>query len=397
MNDGLKKIPRFKGSQEVIDQPTFHGPEVFSLLERAFQYAMERNPTDIQESYYVFGGRPVRFRIVGRELHQQILRPFSHLRHTGPIPDTAQLNIDLWDECETEIRCQIRPISSDSKWQQITVQSSDMRYTAQQLPNTLTCLDRKQSRIVGSIAWSPWVFIYERAKPLARLLLEWHNDQGIQIIHGGLVAKNGQGAFLVGKSGSGKSSSSLACLGGGLDFLGEDYVGLEITQEGSIIGHSLYNSVFLERTNLKRFHELNPYIISDMHSEEKKSAVILSEGFRGRLKRSVPIRALVITRVNGQSIRSRFRSASKGEALLDLGPSCLFQIPSRGAESLPQLAELVNAIPAYHLDLGSDMLSIPSAVEEILQEIIHAPADSFDLGSVHPKDIPLSDGSGNPY
>lgn len=371
MAQDFHNIPRFEGAAEVIDKPTFQGSEVFGLLDQAFQYAMEKNPTEVLESYYTFGGRPVRFRIVGQELHQQILRPFSHLRYTGTVPDIPQLTIDLWDECKTKIRCQAHPISFDTKWKQITVQSSDMRYVAQQLPNTLTCLDRTESRIVGSIAWNPWIFIYERAKPLARLLLEWHNDQGIQIIHGGLVALNGQGVLLVGKSGSGKSTSSLACLCGGLDFLGEDYISVEITQEGSVVGHSLYNSVFLERTHLGRFQELSPYVITGLHTNERKSTVILADAFGPQLKQSVLIGALGLARVNGQTVQTKFQCASKADALLSLGPSCLFQIPSRGAESFPTLVELTSLVPSYHLDLGTDLNGISAAVGKILSGIKH--------------------------
>ncbi len=372
---------RFEGAAEVIDQPTFQGAEVFQLLDQAFQSSQAKNQTETQESYFVFGGRFVRFRIVGRELNQQILRPFSHLRHTGTTPDKTHLTIDLWDECKTKIRCQAHPISGDSKWKQITVQSSDMRYVAQQLPNTLTCLDRTQSRIVGSIAWNPWVFIYERAKPLARLLLEWHNDQGIQIIHGGLVALNGQGVLLVGKSGSGKSTSSLACLCGGLDFLGEDYISVELTRDGAVIGHSLYNSVFLERTHLRRFQQLSSYVIAGPHTNERKATVILSEAFSPQLKQSVPIQALALARVNGQSSQSQIRVASKGEALLSLGPSCLFQIPSRGAKSFPRLAELATMVPSYHLELGSDLRDIPGAVGRILSEVTDQGKNSLFLGT----------------
>ena len=384
MTQDAPNNPRFEGAAEVIDQPTFQGSEVFQLLGRAFQYAMEKNLTEVQESCFVFGGRFVRFRIVGRELAEKILRPFSHLRHAGAVPENPHLTIDLWDECKTKVRCQAHTTSCDSKWHQITVQSSDGRYLAQQLPNTLTCLDRNQSHIVGSIAWSPWVFIYEFAKPFARLLLEWHNDQGIQVIHGGLVAKNGQGALLVGKSGSGKSTSSLACLCGGLDFLGEDFVGLEITKEGTVIGHSLYNSVFLERAHLKRFQELSPYVIDGSHTNERKATVILSEAFSPQLKQSVPIRALGLARVNGQLLQSQIRLASKGEALLSLGPSCLFQIPSRGAKSFPKLAELAAMVPSYHLELGSDLNGIPAAVGNILSKVKSQGKDSLSSGSGQP-------------
>ena len=206
-------------------------------------------------------------------------------------------------------------------------------------------------------------------KTFGQVAIGMANDQGIQIIHGGLVAKNGKGVLLVGQSGSGKSTSSLACLCGGFIFLGEDYIGLEITEEGSVIGHSLYNSVFLERAHMNRFEELTPYVIAGQHSKERKATVILSEAFSQQLSRSVLIRALALARINKQSRQSDIQFASKGKALLALGPSCLFQIPSRGQRSFPKLAQLASLVPSYHLELGSDLTTIPHAVQNIFSEL----------------------------
>lgn len=343
----------------------FDGTGVFRAMRVAFECAARQFPQSVHESYYIFAGHSVRIRIVGSCLAQHILQPFSHLRTDKPDRNTRRLTIDLWDENETSIRCYAGS-RTNTVWSDVTSMSTDQRFIGQCLPNTLACFDRRARRIVGSIAWSERIFIYERAKPLARLLLEWHNDQHIQMIHGGLVSRHGQGILFLGKSGSGKSTASVACLSAGFDYLGEDYVGLQTLSDGSFMGHSLYNSVFLDTEHLTRFPQFAPYVTRG-RPHEAKSVVILSNVFPKRLKRAVPIRVVMLPCLVNAS-ESRIRPASKGEALLALGPSSLIEIPSRGIDSFGKLAQLVEQVPTYWLELGRDLKSTPSRVEEFLSE-----------------------------
>ena len=342
----------------------FEGRVAFQAMRSAFERAMRQFPEKVRESYYIFGGHSVRIRIIGRQLAQHILQPFSHLQTEMTGPNPSQLTIDLWDENTTNIRCYARSRASGPGWTQVTSKSSDGQFIGQLLPNTLTCFDRKSKRIVGSIAWGQGIFIYERAKPLARLLLEWYNDRNIQVIHAGLVSRHDQGVLFVGKSGSGKSTASLASLCAGFNYLGEDYIGLQTLSDGSFIGHSLYSSAFLDAGHLTRFPQLEPYIIKG-RPQEKKSVVILSQVLPGRIERSVPIRILVLPYLINAS-ESRIRPASKVDALLALGPSSLIELPSRGMDSFGKLAQLVEQVPAYWLGLGRDQNSIPQCVEEII-------------------------------
>jgi len=348
----------------------FNGEIAFGNMRAAFTEALTRYPNELQESFYVLGGQNVRIRIVGRDLAKYICRPFSHLRTNGQRPATPQLTIDLWDK---NVDHQGPSTLENLKWFEQTVKSADGRFVGQQLPHTFSCLDRQTGQIVSSIAWHDCIFIYERAKPLARPLLEWHNDRGIQVIHAGLVAQDGRGALFVGKSGSGKSTSSLICLCAGFDYLSEDYIGLERRQDGTFVGHSLYNSVFLETAHLTRFTELMPYAIKGRPPQEEKSVIILSQVFPERLERTAPIRVLVLPRVV-DTPTSEFRPASKGEALLALGPSSLLQIPNKelGVRGFDKLVQLVERVPCYWLELGGDPRAIPSLVENILAEEMHS-------------------------
>jgi len=341
----------------------FDGEIAFATMRKQFERAAATHPGGVHRFSGTFGGQAVLLRTVGDELAEHICRPFSHLRTDGG-PGVPRLTIDLWDDSGTRsdgAAAERRP------WTETTVTSADGRFLGQRLPYTVSCLDREAGHIVAAIEWHDRIYIYERAKPLARPLLEWHNDRGIQVIHTGLVARDGKGILLAGKSGSGKSTSSLVCVRAGFDYLGEDYAGLENHADGSFTGHSLYNSVFLETTHLARFPELMPYAITGRLPEEEKSVIILSQVFPGQLSRAVPIRALALLRVADTPVVD-VRPASKGEALLALGVSSLLQLPNRslGSRGLDILARLVERVPCYRLEVGSDFASIARRVESLL-------------------------------
>src|SRR5262249_23838976 len=153
-------------------------------------------------------GQSVRIRVIGRTLANNITQPFLHLQTSRLGSAIPQLTIDLWDENETGIP--LRVSSGDTAETEMIGSSPDRRFVAQGRLHSFACLDRLTHAIIGAIAWNEQISVYERAKPLARLLLEWCNDYGRQVIHAGLVAYQGQGILFAGKGGSGKSTSSLA-------------------------------------------------------------------------------------------------------------------------------------------------------------------------------------------
>jgi hypothetical protein len=348
------------------EAPHFDGAAAFREMQAGFRQAAARHPAEYHESFHAFAGETVALRIVGKQLAEHVLLPFSHLK-TSPGAQTPVLTIGLWDEAKGRSPRSVPP-REELKWTETTVTSPDGQFIGQRLPHTFSCLDRLSGRILATIAWSDRIFIYERAKPLARLLLDWHNSRDVPIVHSGLVGYRGQGVLFVGQSGSGKSTSSLACVCGGLEYLSEDYVGLQRMQDGSFVGHSLYSSVFLETPHLSRFPDLTSYAIRGEGPEDTKSAILLSQLFPERLQRSIPIRVLAIVCVRRGASTTAVRPASRGEALLSIGPSSLLQLPNRslGARGLQVLAELVEQVPCYRLDVGADLASLAGRVQELL-------------------------------
>jgi hypothetical protein len=353
------------GTEWIEDR--FSGDVAFSAMSDGFSAAAASWPREVCESVYRFAGRIVRVRVVGRELDGHVTRPFAHLRVASDVAAHA-LEIELCDERFLPRGASRSPAGRAGGWHELTLKSAGGRFIAQRLPHTYSCLDRTASRLIGFIAWHEDIFIYERAKPLARLLLTWHNDRGSQIVHAGLVARRGQGILLAGKSGSGKSTSSLLCALDGMDFLGEDYIALDTGDDGSFVGHSLYNSVFLNTHHLDRFHSLSRHAFRGMFPHEEKSVVLLSDAIPDRLERSACVRALVFPEVI-DAVEAEVRPLSKGAALLALAPSSLLQIPNRdlGIAGFDRLARLVESVPCFRMGVGSHWPSVTRRIGELIE------------------------------
>jgi hypothetical protein len=313
-------------------------------------------------------------RIVGRRLADEFFRPFAHLETHEKDSPAPSLTIDLWDEEETGISPSVESTSDglETSWSVaggLLAFPPDGRFVYYQFRESVTWFDRAAQHMVGWMASSQHLSLYERGKPLLLLLALWCHDGGVQLIHAGLVSRNGHGVLFPGMGGAGKSTSALACFDAGFDYLGDDYIGLQACQDGSFVGHSLYNSTWLEPDHMTRFPFLPPHAIHGKDPSEDKALVLLSRVFPKRLARSVPIRVLALPRVS-QAGATRSRPASKAEALLTLSPTSLFALPFRpGARGFQRLARLVEQVPCYWLELGRDLTEIPKRVAELLAKV----------------------------
>lgn len=349
------------------DYATPASPQAFSRAETAFKQALNKCKHQVTESDYAFAGRSIRIRIAGMSLANHVLPPFSHLQSTHRSSDAPGLTIDLWDESEAGTPCPA-PLPSDTPGLYRTVTASpDGRFISDQDAQTLILLDREAEHMVSSFKSAAQLLMIDRARPVNRLLALWYSDQGIQVIHSGMVSRNGSGILFAGKGGSGKSTSALACVCAGFQYLGDDFMGLQEQSNGSFLGHSLYNSSLLESVHLARFPQLAAHAIHGESPRHTKSLVLVSHVFPQRPDRVARIRAIALPRVVASG-RSQFRSASKGEALLTLAPSSLRLQISPGMRRLDELARLVDRIPCYWLELGEALDEIPLCVERLLAE-----------------------------
>jgi hypothetical protein len=196
-----------------------------------------------------------------------------------------------------------------------------------------------------------------------RTILHWFlNDKGIYFFHGAVVGHQGKSVLLTAKSGSGKSTTSLASLLAGMDYVGDDYIA--ITQDDHTIAHSLYSSAKVTRAGLRLFPELLPYVWNPNFEEREKAVLFLSDCFKNQIQASLPLSALLIPKITGGA--TQIVPVSKTEALLAAAPTTLLQLPLAETEKLGVLRKIIESIPCYVLELGPDIRGIPDVIKTFL-------------------------------
>jgi len=340
------------------------GGQIFGKMRDAFAKVHEEQPDAIQRRGVRFAGRNATLRVAGRECSEKITPPFRHLL-TGEVGSPrSDLVIDVWDERETGLADPGPRVASDLTASEFgwIIGSADDRFVGCHRPYLSTWMDRSSQHIVACTSDSRRLALYERAKPLLFPLLLWHCDRGTEVIHGALVEKEGGGVLFAGREETGKSTSALACMAAGFNYLGDDYIALEDLGHGAFVGHSLYNSAWLDREHVSRFPELMRHV---MPGTSRKGPIVLSEVMPDRLARSAAIRFVVLPHVAADG-QCRVRPASRKEALLALAPTSVVKRPCSAQSGLDKIAGLVESVPAFSVEIGNDLTRLAMQIEQLL-------------------------------
>jgi hypothetical protein len=198
---------------------------------------------------------------------------------------------------------------------------------------------------------------FELAAPL-RLMLGWlAANSTFSLAHAAAVANSEGAALLVGRGGSGKSTTSLACLLDGFDFLGDDYVAL--TNQPIPTVWSLYRSAKVAQPSLEIHPDLNQFVKRGPTSEFDDKYLLDVDALTrqmpqgGQVVTSAPLKAIILPRVTNEH-QTQLLPTGAMAALRALAPSTVFQQSGFGAVALEKLAHLIRQIPAYELLLGTD-------------------------------------------
>lgn len=348
----------------------------FDAMCQSFETARRHHPDEYIESSYTLAGRVVQIRCVGRDLAAIYQRSFAPRAtfHTdaAPAPISPHLSIDLWDEAVTGQPYPQLGKARDSQpplGEQIQFHEASGRLVWIREYRIATWLDRKANRFVGWRAHSAQVPVHERSKPLSALLPLWFYDQGIHILHAGMVARNSTGVLITGGSGIGKTTTTLCCLLAGLDILSDDQLAVmrPQTDGGKFIAHSIFQSARVLPDHLERFPALKPHAIKGQLPKDPKALLFLAEQFPTRVVPQATVRAIALPRLAGQA-QTSFQRATRVEALNYMARTSLMTPYGIGRARFVHMTALLGSAPCYWLNLGHDLTQIPPAVDRLITE-----------------------------
>ncbi len=354
----------------------------FARLEQGF-LAAGASCGVVPERCFRIGGEVVRIRFAGDALVEPVTRAFRHLQVPNALD--AGLEVAVWDDATTG---QTLP---DVSWlagytpgagrgfgegpytgtfntgEIVGLNQRGIRGAYSSGDGLLQAFDGPRRRALMWIPDAAGYPFYESAAPLRRVLHWWSQASGGQLTHAAAVGTPDLGAVLVvGASGSGKSTTSLSCLGSPLKFVGDDYVLLRHDSQPWV--YSVYGTGKLEPHHLHRMSRFRPDVDNATKLASEKAVLHLVERHPAALIERLPVRCIVVPKVVPGGVTA-IRSLPRAVAFRAVAPSTVYQSPGAGATDFAFLAGLVRDLPCYQLDLGADIEAVPGVLQTLLASL----------------------------
>jgi hypothetical protein len=311
------------------------------------------------EHQLTIAGQGVRIRYADANLAEILGRATRHLRRADP--GTPALTIDCWSEPGP-------PISLPTNAPKVGTTHVDdgnlvLNWDA---PNgQLVAFDRQRRH-----AWAQFNSLaplptWEPTTPFRRILHWWAADNGMQLAHAAAVGRAEGGVLLVGRSGSGKSTTSLACLEAGLDFAGDDGCLLAAGDPPQV--HGLYVSAKGDAKTAALLPGCREEFEQSPLTIDGESVLFADRIYPHRISAGFPLMGVVVLRLGGPS--SRLSPLTPAAGLRALAPSTILQMPGNRAGGLARLAATVRGLLVWELTLGPD----PATAAALIQELLDGP------------------------
>jgi hypothetical protein len=326
--------------------------------------AFGKQAADVEDRWILIGGRSVLLRF-GSPGMLRLMESFAHL--SCDARDHADLILHVWEggtpplpEADTE---------DSPRGLRVMWRGGTLRVCYQPGQDTLSALDEAKSQAWFWCQESSQLPYWEHAAPFRLILSWWLGGLGANLVHGAAVGRLDGGALVVGRGGSGKSTTALLSLLDGLSYASDDYVVAERDHAGrGPYIHSAFGSGKLDNEQCKRFPQLDSAIVNPVRAPEEKAVFLVNRFAPERMAASFPLRAVLVPTITG-GMDTRVRPGSSVLALAALAPSTIFQLPGEPDVELKAMAAIVRAVPTHVLELGTDFRQIPRCIDQFLSQL----------------------------
>lgn len=334
----------------------------FKSVCHAFEQAV--NVSSRIDYFFNIGGFTIKFCFAGPALVPSFTKAFEHL--SVPSVSVPDFTILLWDSFSTGITMPPPPwevdeyIARGEIWR-FNNEHRKIRYTSAN--DTYYMLDRSLNTAIYRVDSAENVPQYEKGSPLLAILHWWMVDHDRCLVHGGAVGNADGGVLLVGKGGSGKSTTALACLNSDLLYVSDDYC--LISNNTGPCAHSIYCTGKVNAKDIKKFPFLNSAIVDSTDPDSGKALFFFSKSFPEKISSGFPIRAILIPHVTNV-LETSIERATSAAAFRAVAPSTIFQLSVAKNQLFRCLSEVVRQVPCYVLKVGTDLEKIPAVISKLL-------------------------------
>lgn len=292
---------------------------------------------------------------------------FPALAHLEiPVTGTADVSLHLWDTESTGVAAPPPPV----RWECFTdrgdiwgLSSRRIRSAFHWIECSLNLLDLQRRIGMFWVRSDEQLPYWTKASPLRTLLHWWTKANGAHLLHAAAVGNEDGALLITGKGGVGKSTTALACLTSGMQYVADDYLVVRVDPEPRV--YSLYSTAKLDRPQLERFPQL-ARLVRNRDTSDDKAVVHLYPELAGQISRSLPLKAIAQPSFSGER-ETTFGPASPLSLLRAASFTTLSQLPHAGHATHRFVERLVAAVPGFSIRLGTELDRMPRDIGEFLR------------------------------
>lgn len=339
----------------------------FAAVQRAYQHAEKMTGPAIERDFMIRGHR-LRVQFAGPALVEPCTLALDHLavEPAGAFPD---LTIRAWDSASTQVMLPPCPWTREQITAGGMVQgpANDSIQAALQVDiGTLSLFDPFHRLALYRVANASTLPAHERASPMKVILHWWLRGFDMPMIHCGAVGTAVGGALLVGHTGSGKSTSALACLSAGMRYVTDDRCVLSFAApEPNAL--CIYNSAKLWPDQMRRFPGIMGAVSNPSERESEKALIFVNRFAPAQLAMQLPIRVVLLARIADHP-QTTLTPTTPIRVLRDLVPSTWIYQPGTAHEEMQAMAQLVRRVPCRQINLGSELERIPEVIARAIED-----------------------------
>ena len=256
----------------------------------------------VESRRYLVGGRKLELRLAGDALVAPLTRALAHLPAAGDA--TSSLVVHAWESETTRTPMPRPPWGLDDyrEYGKIRGYFDERVHSVFQWGSrSFVMLDVERGEAVYWVAAAGRVPYFEIAAPLRVVLHGWLSACGVELVHAAAVGSADGCVLLVGKTGSGKSWTTLASLAGGLRLLADDYCLLSPGSPPTVA--SVYSSAKTHADALERLPFLREMVSNPGRAADDKAVYFLHEHAPDRLLLEADLRAILVPTPTGDPRR----------------------------------------------------------------------------------------------
>lgn len=346
------------------DTPERSEAEQLAFFESAFASVLEASKhVPVHEVLLDLAETIVAVRFVGEALADALLPAIAHL----VVDDThiPLATFHVWDSASSGVSMAPPPCPRESFTHRGDIWgmgSARIRSAFHWHEFSVNLFDHHRNTGIFWVQNASSLPYWSKASPLRTLFHWWLAANGAHLLHAAAVGTADGGLLLAGRGGTGKSTTALACLDAGMQFIGDDYLAVRIDPEP--VAYSLYATAKVVPSQIQRFPALADYVVDANVPDGEKSVLRLYPAFANIVKR-LPLRA-VASPAFGSSAESSFEPDHSGSTRRSAAFTTLSQLPHAGRELHAFVDRLIDTLPNFTLRLGHAIPQVPVAIVQHL-------------------------------